>query len=78
MGFQDVMLYENSWFEWGSPDNFYPVETKANIPSSNVAIPSVPGGTKRPQGGNAAGAPSTGSGSAAGSGGSDGYISCGG
>jgi thiosulfate/3-mercaptopyruvate sulfurtransferase len=78
MGFQDVMLYENSWFEWGSPDNFYPVETRANMPSSTAAIPSAPGGIRRSQAGNAAGATATGSGSAAGTGGSGGYISCGG
>lgn len=32
MGFDDVMLYENSWFGWGHPQRFYPVETTENIP----------------------------------------------
>lgn len=89
MGFQDVMLYENSWFEWGSPANFYPVETKANRPSSNVPL------ALGSRGGNASGlsaagassstgAPSSGSGGSggsgvsSGSGKSGGYISCGG
>lgn len=27
LGFEDVMLYDNSWFGWGSPARFYPVET---------------------------------------------------
>ncbi len=32
MGFDDVMLYDNSWFGWGHPQRFYPVETTENIP----------------------------------------------
>lgn len=78
MGFQDVMLYENSWFEWGSPDNFYPVETKANAPSSSASPLSVSGRVNRSTAGNAAGSSTTDSPSTAPSGGSDGYISCGG
>ena len=31
MGFSDVMVYENSWFSWGNPQHFYPVETIENI-----------------------------------------------
>lgn len=76
MGFQDVMLYENSWFEWGSPDNFYPVETRANTPSSTVSP--LSGSGLRSRAGDAADSSSTGSSPAAQSGASGGYISCGG
>jgi len=31
LGFQDVMLYDNSWFGWGRQDRYYPVETTANL-----------------------------------------------
>lgn len=73
MGFADVMLYENSWFEWGSPDNFYPVETKANTPAANVGMPSARRGTMmvRPAQTNSGSSGSKASGN-------DGYISCGG
>ena len=30
MGFEDVRLYDGSWFEWGQPELFYPVETSEN------------------------------------------------
>jgi thiosulfate/3-mercaptopyruvate sulfurtransferase len=30
MGFEDVLLYENSWFGWGRPEGFHPVETAEN------------------------------------------------
>ena len=32
MGFNDVILYENSWFGWGSPEHYYPVETSPRTP----------------------------------------------
>ncbi|MEE4315286.1 MAG: rhodanese-like domain-containing protein [Desulfofustis sp.] len=28
MGFEDVIVYENSWYGWGSPERYYPVETQ--------------------------------------------------
>ncbi len=40
IGFDDVMLYDNSWFGWGHPDRFYPVETTANTPSG-TSLPAV-------------------------------------
>ncbi len=30
MGFSDVILYERSWFEWGSQSTFFPVELNEN------------------------------------------------
>lgn len=30
MGFEDVRLYDDSWFEWGNPAFFFPVETREN------------------------------------------------
>ncbi|SOB60471.1 Sulfurtransferase [Pseudodesulfovibrio profundus] len=78
MGFEDVMLYENSWFEWGAPDNFYPVETKANTPTRSYGLPSANAGsnkTRMTQPASSASSNSTGSKA---SGSNDGYISCGG
>lgn len=75
MGFEDVRLYENSWFEWGSPDNFYPVETKANTPSSSAPLSMSASGKSQPK----AAGKSGGAGMSTSSGGSgDGYVSCGG
>ncbi|MFO7811532.1 MAG: rhodanese-like domain-containing protein [Pelovirga sp.] len=31
LGYEDVMLYDNSWFGWGRQDRYYPVETAANV-----------------------------------------------
>lgn len=31
MGFRDIMLYDNSWYSWGRPEAFFPVETKAQL-----------------------------------------------
>jgi thiosulfate/3-mercaptopyruvate sulfurtransferase len=31
MGFKDVMVYDNSWYSWGRPEAFFPVETKAQV-----------------------------------------------
>ena len=31
LDFQDVLLYDNSWFGWGRQDLYYPVETAANV-----------------------------------------------
>ncbi len=38
LGFEDVMLYDNSWFGWGRQDRYYPVETTANALSGQVPI----------------------------------------
>lgn len=37
LGFEDVMLYDNSWFGWGRQDRYYPVETAANVLSGQAA-----------------------------------------
>jgi len=31
MGFEDVRLYDRSWFEWGNQQFYYPVETRENL-----------------------------------------------
>jgi thiosulfate/3-mercaptopyruvate sulfurtransferase len=36
MGFDNVYTYEPSWKEWGSHDNYYPVETRENVLKSSV------------------------------------------
>lgn len=36
LGFEDVMLYDNSWFGWGRQDRYYPVETAANVLSGQT------------------------------------------
>ena len=36
MGFEDVMLYEPSWMEWGNKRNYYPVETAENVLTGDV------------------------------------------
>jgi thiosulfate/3-mercaptopyruvate sulfurtransferase len=36
MGLDDVILYENSWFGWGHPDRYYPVETVPRAPSGQA------------------------------------------
>jgi thiosulfate/3-mercaptopyruvate sulfurtransferase len=45
LGFEDVMLYDNSWFGWGRQDRYYPVET---VPQtlSGQALPQVKQNTK--------------------------------
>lgn len=78
MGFEDVRLYENSWFEWGSPDNFYPVETKANTPTATVGMPSASSMTNQARPSGANGGASAKSSDSKASGSNDGYISCGG
>jgi thiosulfate/3-mercaptopyruvate sulfurtransferase len=78
MGFEDVMLYEPSWMEWGNERYYYPVETKENVltgkpltktTSSSAAFNRR--GTTTPSSGVAAP-----SGSDRGS--KSGYVSCGG
>lgn len=44
MGFNDVIEYEGSWNEWGSPRNFFPVELHENKPASD-ALPGAEGGS---------------------------------
>lgn len=36
MGFEDVLLYEPSWMEWGSHRYYYPAETAENILKGNL------------------------------------------
>jgi thiosulfate/3-mercaptopyruvate sulfurtransferase len=78
MGYEDVMLYEPSWMEWGNKRYYFPVETAENVisdapragettPSATVNRP----GTTTPKSGTAA--PSGGGSST-----KRGYVSCGG
>lgn len=68
MGFEDVMLYEPSWFEWGNPDLFYPVETVERKPSG-ASLNRPVRKARATTGGNGRPPESTGPG---------GYVSCGG
>ncbi len=43
MGFDDVILYDRSWFEWGNWQTYFPVETIEN----RLADSSLPGTGKR-------------------------------
>lgn len=36
LGYEDVMLYDNSWYGWGRQDRYYPVETGVNVLSGQV------------------------------------------
>ncbi|MEE4607861.1 MAG: rhodanese-like domain-containing protein [Desulfobacteraceae bacterium] len=36
MGFEDVMLYEPSWMEWGNKRYYFPVETAENVLAGDV------------------------------------------
>lgn len=76
MGFEDVMLYEASWMEWGNKRYYYPVETAENkLPGG-----ALPGATSASTDGRKRRG-SQRSSSDASEGGSDsksGYISCGG
>jgi thiosulfate/3-mercaptopyruvate sulfurtransferase len=49
MGFQEVMLFEGSWNEWGDPDRFFPVETVASTLPGGGLPQAAPGqaGQKR-------------------------------
>lgn len=79
LGFEDILLYDSSWFGWGRPDHYYPVETKANL-LSGQAPPKV-GGTAAPAGGGGGQAVSGEKSEAHKSpsnNGKKGYISCGG
>jgi thiosulfate/3-mercaptopyruvate sulfurtransferase len=78
MGFEDVMLYEPSWMEWGNKRYYYPVETAENLisdaPLAETTAPSATvtrSGTTTPKSG--AAAPSGGGRSS-----KSGYVSCGG
>lgn len=79
LGFEDVMLYENSWFEWGAPESFYPVETKANMTPSTIFPPSAKSGRQGARASDSATSSPAGTPSTTTSGGSGGgYVSCGG
>ncbi|MBE0617043.1 MAG: sulfurtransferase [Proteobacteria bacterium] len=73
LGFEDVRLYDPSWFEWGNPRLFYPVETKPReLTGAAVSRPvrKASLAPERPGAGTPAGAaPSPAKG---------GYVSCGG
>lgn len=55
MGFNDVRLYDGSWYEWGHPMHYFPVETRENQPAA-AALPEQTGDS-----GGAGGSASTGS-----------------
>ena len=78
MGFEDVMLYEPSWMEWGNKRYYYPVETAENVITGDT----LPGTTSTSAGFNRRGTTTRKSGAAAASGGDrgskSGYVSCGG
>jgi thiosulfate/3-mercaptopyruvate sulfurtransferase len=77
MGFEDVMLYEPSWMEWGHKRFYYPVETAENVLKGET-LP----GTSTPAALNSREKTNRQSGTAAESGGDrgskSGYVSCGG
>lgn len=78
MGFEDVMLYEPSWMEWGNKRYYYPVETAENVISgANLRGTTSPAATFKREG-----TTTSKSGAAAPSGGGrsskSGYVSCGG
>jgi len=76
MGFEDVMLYEASWMEWGNKSYYYPVETVENkLPGG--ALPgatSVSANSGKTRGGQSRSAAA----SKGANGSKSGYISCGG
>lgn len=72
MGFENVRLYEASWFEWGNPERFYPVETAER----SLAGTTLPGTSDRKDGTRTADKTSGSGESSAKS--SGGYVSCGG
>jgi thiosulfate/3-mercaptopyruvate sulfurtransferase len=78
MGFEDVMLYEPSWMEWGNKRYYYPVETAENVITGDT----LPGTTSTSGGFNRRETTTGKSGAAAASGGDrgskSGYVSCGG
>ncbi len=73
MGLQDVRLYDNSWYEWGNPQRYFPTETQPRefagqaLPAGGMT--SVTGTTVAPAGASKAGDAKQPKG---------GYISCGG
>ncbi len=81
LGFDDVMLYDNSWFGWGRPDRYYPVETAPQV-LSGQALPQVKQVAGQTRSGGQAADSQQGNQQKATSGSSDsqskGYISCGG
>ncbi|MGK2904810.1 MAG: sulfurtransferase [Desulfuromonadales bacterium] len=78
IGFEDVMLYDHSWMEWGNKRYYYPVETAENV----ISDAPLPGTTSPSATFNRPAMTTPKSGSAAPSGGGSssksGYVSCGG
>lgn len=50
MGFRDVMEYEASWNEWGSPRNFFPAELAVNQPAGDGLPGAAPAGPRSASG----------------------------
>jgi len=78
MGFEDVMLYEPSWMEWGNKRYYYPVETAENVLTGDA----LPGTSSTPAALDRLGKTNRKSGAAPKPGGDrsskSGYVSCGG
>jgi hypothetical protein len=78
MGFEDVMLYEPFWMEWGNKRYYYPVETAGNV----ITGYTLPGTTSTSAAFNRRETTTRKSGAASASGGGrgskSGYVSCGG
>lgn len=78
MGYEDIRLYEHSWFEWGDEEKYYPVETKAN-PLSGKAGPWSKMSSRAARPSSDFSGSGSGSRESSSSGGADGgYVSCGG
>ena len=83
LGFEDVILYDKSWFDWGHPEHYYPVATAGGSPGGQPASSTGSAADKQArQPSNRAAPPDRQSPSRAvekdESGGGKGYISCGG
>lgn len=76
MGFEDVLLYDPSWMEWGSHRLYYPVETAENLLQGALpaAAPRASAGGRKPGTWKSTSQTKP----RGGSGAKSGYISCGG
>lgn len=74
MGFDDVIEYEGSWNQWGSPRNFFPSELRENKPAGDALPGTGGGGTTMKTGSERSGARPA----ETGGGEPSGYVSCGG
>ncbi|MFO7830572.1 MAG: rhodanese-like domain-containing protein [Desulfuromonadaceae bacterium] len=78
MGFKDLMLYDNSWYSWGRPEEFFPVETRGRaLPGQDLPSVSSAASAVQSQSSSAPSTPEAKAAKEADSGGKK-YISCGG